>query len=554
MKRTFEAKFSSPDVACLPTAPAFDLSELHEFVISRDRIGSILSSLNAHKACGPDNISSRIILECAEQLTVPLTMICKLSVKQGVFPTKWKEANVVPVFKKGSRKLPENYRAVSLLPLFGKVLERAVYEALFQHVRPVLSDKQHGFLPRRSCDTNLACLLASGWQSIARGIQTDVIYTDYTAAFQSVNHRLLLHKLNYSYGLKGVALNWFKSFLSDRKQRVVVNGKCSAWERVTSGTPEGSLCSPLLFALFINDLPSKIKTNCLMFADDVKLYAEVSKHDDAAALQADLDSLCTWSRTWKLSLNPGKCKSFTMTLKRRPITFDYAIEHTALEQVDVIRDLGVLLDRKLTFSKHVELIISKANRSLGILMRAMQTGMRSGTLKCEPILTAYYANVRATLEYCCVVWGGAADTYLDRLERVQHRFLIWLAHHVHSPLDTSSLDYDDLRDRFKVTSLAGRRRQYDLMFLRKIFSGRFDSPSLLERFPLHVAPRGIRPTAQGRGVLHVPFSRVNTIKRGMFVRLPNFVNAFLSTCRDADLFHGSLGEYRSKVLAYVKQF
>ena len=106
-----------------------------------------------------------IILECAEQLAVPVTMIGKLSVKHGVFTTKWKEANIVPVFKMDSRKLPENYRAVSLLPMFGKILERAEYEALFQRLRPVLSDKQHGLLPRRSCDTNLACLLASAWQS-----------------------------------------------------------------------------------------------------------------------------------------------------------------------------------------------------------------------------------------------------------------------------------------------------------------------------------------------------------------------------------------------------
>ena len=194
-----------------------------------------------------------------------------MSLSQGTFPKLWKRANVVPIHKKGSVKDPQNYRSVSLMSLFGKVFEKLVYTQLIDHVHPTLSDSQHGFVPRRSCATNLATLLKTGWDSISAEAQTDCIYTDFTSAFQSVNHCLLLHKLRHSYCISDKALQWFTSYLYDRQQRVIVNGKSSDWTHVTSGTPEGGLLSPLLFAMYINDLPTDIKSPCLMFADDVKI-------------------------------------------------------------------------------------------------------------------------------------------------------------------------------------------------------------------------------------------------------------------------------------------
>ena len=259
---------------------------------------------------------------------------------------------------------------MSLIPLFGKVLERVAYTCLLSHVNPVLSPDQHGFVSKRSCATNLATLLSTAWDSISLGSQTDCIYTDYSAAFQSVNHSLLVHKLKKSFNITDSALNWFSSHLQNRQQRVIVNGKCSDWCQVTSGTPEGGLLSPLLFALFINDLPAEMTSRCLMFADDVKIYRRITCAADAALLQADLRRLCRWSDTWKLNLNPAKCNSFRMTLKTKPLeTTYYEIENTALEHVNTIRDLGVILDTKLTFGPHGDVTVKKANRALGVLIR-----------------------------------------------------------------------------------------------------------------------------------------------------------------------------------------
>ena len=151
-----------------------------------------------------------------------MNKIFKLSLAKGVFPKKWKQANIVPIHKKGSTKNPANYRSVSLIPLFGKALEKVVYSSLLCHVRPAMSPDQHGFMERRSCATNLATLMADAWQSIEEGLQLDCVYTDFTAAFQSVNHALMVHKFSDSYHISGSVLNWLRSYLHDRQQRVIV--------------------------------------------------------------------------------------------------------------------------------------------------------------------------------------------------------------------------------------------------------------------------------------------------------------------------------------------
>ena len=500
LNQTFASKFTEPHVQVYPIPPVYELPPLNNFVVSEGDVRRALAALQAHKACGPDNISARIIKECSEQLLTPLAVLFNMSVQRGAFPSRWAEANIVPVHKKGSKKVPSNYRSISLTPLFGKILERCVCDVLVSHVQPILAPNQHGFVPRRSCDTNLACLLKKAWDAISSGHQTDVIYTDYSSAFQSVNHNLLLHKLKNSYQISGVALNWLSSYLTNRKQRVVVNGKFSEWTPVRSGTPEGGIISPILFALFINDLPDKIKTNCLLFADDVKLYHEIVTPEDSELLQADLTRLADWSYLWKLQLNPAKCKSFTISLKKKPILNTYKIQNDALERVSSIRDLGVWLDSKLTFAEHVDKIASRANRMLGVMIRSLQTGHPLGRvrerfkLKPEPILAAYFSNVRSILEFGCIIWGGAAKTHLERLERIQHKFLIWLA--TVSTRSSQNLGYDELLTLFKIPSLAKRRLQYDILFVKKNSDGadRFRLPAWM----LSTACTGKENTCNGR--------------------------------------------------------
>ena len=553
LNRAFASKFTDPNVHDYPTAPTYDLLPLTRFVMSEGRVRLALDTLQAHKACGPDNISARIIRECREQLVAPLVILFNMSVEQGKFPSRWAEANIVPVYKKGSKKLASNYRSISLTPLFGRLLERCICDTLLCHVRPVLTPYQHGFVPNRSCDTNLACLLKTAWESISSGHQTDVVYTDYSAAFQSVNHKLLLHKLRNSFQISGVALSWLSSYLGNRRQRVVVNGKFSEWTHVLSGTPEGGIISPILFALFINDLPEQLQTNCLLFADDVKLYHKIVSSEDSKLLQADLTRLADWSQLWKLQLNPSKCKSFTITLKRKPVLSTYKIQNDVLENVSSIRDLGIWLDSKLTFAEHIEKIVSKANRMLGVTIRSLQAGHALGEtrrpkLQPEPVLAVYYANIRSILEYGCVIWGGAANSHLERLDKIQHKFLIWLASI--STKQSQNLEYAHLLTLFKIPSLTMRRKQYDIFFVHKILAGKIDSAFLLGSFPLHVPARNTR--AMANTFMHVPPGMKETVKQGVFCRAPKVFNEFVTTSPLSDPFNCTFGQFRSQVRHYVR--
>ena len=207
----------------------------------------------------------------------------------------------------------------------------------------------------------------------------------------------------------------------------------------------------------------------------------------------------------------------------------------------------MILDTKLTFSAHVDNIVKRANRSLGLLIRSFQTGSNGSKFKRTSLMAAYFANVRSVLEYGSVIWTGAADSHLARVDRVQHKFLIWLQHHSvsgHAP----SLSYKDLLRQYKIPSLAARRVQHDLLFVRNVFHNRLDAPNLIENFPLHVPTRSTR----SQNLLHVPRGRVNTVLRGLFCRLPRVTNEFLAT-RDveADLFADLFSTYRCHVKKYV---
>ena len=250
-----------------------------------------------------------------------------------------------------------------------------------------------------------------------------------------------------------------------------LSGKCSTWTSVSSGTPEGSILSPLLFACYINDLPDAVESGCLLFADDVKLYHRIKTQTDCDFLQRQLDALCHWSQLWGMSLNPGRCKVLTLSLRRDRVIVGYDVGDVTLERVSTMRDLGVILDEKLTFADHLDCVARKANRALGLLMRSFQTGKHGKTLyNCDfrAIISAYCANVRSVLEYGSVIWSGAADTHLSRLESIQHKFMVWLC--CRCRFTDVPLRYDALERRFSLEPLSKRRQQRDLLFVRNVHS------------------------------------------------------------------------------------
>ena len=256
--------------------------------------------------------------------------------------------------------------------------------------------------------------------------------------------------------------------------------------------------------------------------------------------------LVEWSKIWKLQLNPSKCKSFRITLKTKPLVTNYSIGDTVLEHVEEIRDLGVTLDSKLNFGSHVNQTVVKANRALGVLIRSYQRATPRGHLNVSSVLASYYAYVRSNLEYCSVIWNGAAAVHTDRVSRIEHKFLMWL--NAHCQTQSRSLSYADLLKHFRLTSVSARRSQHDIMFIRNVFSGRISSAFILQAFCLSVPCRTTRQ--QTSTLLNVPFARVNAVKSGLFVRLPRQLNGFLESVPAADMFSDGFYAFRSK----VKQF
>ena len=246
-----------------------------------------------------------------------------------------------------------------------------------------------------------------------------------------------------------------------------------------------------------------------------------------------------------MKLNPAKCKVITFTLRKSPVISSYILDSHQLERCEQIRDLGVILDEKLTFAHHVD-DVRKANRMLGLLIRSMQTApcMRGARFDHRPVMTAFAAHVRSVIDYASVIWSGAAGTHLARLERLNHRFLMWLA--AKTQTRCPSLDYDSLLDHFKCQSIKARMTQADITFMRSVFSGHIDCNELVAKFSLATQVRRSRHT----GLFHVPFGRVNSVQRGLFIRLPRLMNRLLHDHPEADLFQPPRG-WRSLVLRFA---
>ena len=276
--------------------------------VTENQIEKALSKLKVDKAPGPDEIHPQILKELRKEIAPALKIIYNNVLSKAHLPIDWKHAHITPVFKKGVRKFACNYRPVSLTCISCKLLETLIREKIIDHMKTnsLFSKKQYGFISGRSTVLQLLKTLDDWTETIDRGEELDTIYLDFLKAFDTVPHKRLINKLK-AYGIKGNILNWIHSFITNRKQKVVVNGQASEWAPVISGIPQGSVLGPVLFIIFINDLPDNISSNLLIFADDTKIYRQIKHDNDQNILQEDIYKLQEWSDKWLLKINPDKC-------------------------------------------------------------------------------------------------------------------------------------------------------------------------------------------------------------------------------------------------------
>jgi hypothetical protein len=293
----------------------------------------------------------------------------KRSISEHKLPQTWKNANITAIFKKGSRKQAGNYRPVSLTSILCKTLESIVRDGIMEHMNDnkLFTQHQYGFRRGRSCVTQLLEIMDHWTDLLDEGKNIDVIYLDFQKAFDTVPHMRLLKKME-AYGICGEVLAWVKGFLETRNQRVVLGKDVSDWKSVKSGVPQGNVLGPVLFLIFINDLPTVVKCFVKLFADDTKSYTVVRNECDRQQLQRDLDSLCQWSNTWLLKFNAAKCK--VMHIGRTNPNLDYFMTDQTTSNTSKInvvseeKDLGVTFDPSLKFSKHIANCAAKANKVL----------------------------------------------------------------------------------------------------------------------------------------------------------------------------------------------
>ena len=367
-----------------------------------------------------------------------------------------------------------------------------------------LHGAQHGFRPKRSCATQLLITLDNWSKALESGKPVDSLYLDFRKAFDSVPHRRLLSKLE-AVGIRGKLLKWIQAFLNDRKQRVVIQGNKSEWAPVTSGVPQGSVLGPLLFLVFINDLPDTVRSNILLFADDAKIFRPVTLPSDCIELQHDLDALMAWSARWQLHFNEAKCKFLHLGHHRHDSA--YTMRGVQLQKVSEERDLGVIMEEDLKFRKQAAAAVSKASQILAVIRRSFAI-LDSTTL---PLL--FKTLVRPHLEYGNIVWGpfNRADEKL--VERVQRRATKLVQ-------DVRTLPYPERLRLLDLPSLYYRRRRGDMIMVYQILHGGVDlDPEVFFSVAARVPTRG-HPWK-----LQKPRAESRVRRNALGVRVINYWNA-----------------------------
>jgi hypothetical protein len=458
----FSSVFTLEDLGNIPEPSQEFLDSggkgLMQIMFTREKVVEQLKRLKIDKSPGNDELHPKFLHEVREEIGETLAQIFNKSIQSGDVPQEWRDALIVPLFKKGNRSEPSNYRPVSLTSVVCKIMERIVKDNIVEHLKEqdIIKGSQHGFTKGRSCLTNLLEFFEEVFEKIDEGKPVDVIYLDFAKAFDKVPHKRLAKKLQ-ACGISGQVLKWIESWLSDRRQKVGIGEKHSRWTAVLSGVPQGSVLGPLLFVLFINDIDDGILSKISKFADDTKLCRAVSNEEEAEILQEDLGKMFRWSQDWQMLFNLEKCS--VMHMGRRNQEFAYEMGGKALRVSDEERDLGVIMHKSAKPSRQCTEAAKKANSTLGMIKRTIVTRDK------DTILRLYKSMVRPHLEYCIQAWNPYLKQDIEKLEKVQRRAtkMIW---------GYKDLSYEERLERCGLTTLERRRSRGDLIEAYKIITGK----------------------------------------------------------------------------------
>lgn len=433
--------------------------------MTAEKVRKKIRQLRKNSAPGPDGISPEILKSCEEELAPVLAAVYRKSLREAAVPDEWKQANVVPIYKKGTKSCTGNYRPVSLTSICCKILEGILRDDMVEHLKRnrLVTEAQHGFMRNKSCTTNLLEFLETVTRDADEGKPQDIIYLDFAKAFDKVPHRRLVKKME-AFGIRGDVLNWVREWLRDRQARVLVQGKKSTWRKVLSGVPQGSVLGPILFVIFINDLEDEIMESQLvkMFADDTKIRQVVENRRDSTELQQTLNKLWEWSIRWGMAFNVKKCH--VMHIGRKNERNSYELGGLKLGAVDSERDVGVIITDDMKPTAHCQRAARTGGAVLNQIMRAFHYRDR------HVFVRLYTTYVRPHLEYAAPAWSPWTRGDVELLERVQQRA-------VRAVAGLEGRTYEDRLLELGLSSLEHRRKELDLVQAYKILSGKDDVKS-----------------------------------------------------------------------------
>jgi len=380
--------------------------------------------LPINKAPGHDELSASVVKSVIGNIAKPLTHIFNLSFSLGKFPSKLKLAKVVPIFKSDDKLLVSNYRPISVLPVFSKILEKLMYNRMIGFIEKhnILSSSQFGFREHHSTSMALVKLIDKITRELDNKCYSIGIFLDLSKAFDTIDHKILLDKLQ-CYGFRGIALDWLTSYISSRSQFVSINGNNSLPLALRTGVPQGSILGPLLFILYINDI-IKVNTDVelLLFADDTNMFL----HDtdiDSLSVRANkaLFDISMWFKLNKLSVNIKKCNFILFSTKQLNVDIKICIDNIHLERVKQTKFLGVIINERLTWDDHISLVCTKVSKHVGILRRI------KNKIPVSLLRSLYFTLVNPYFEYCNIIWATCSSVVLEKLFRIQKKAIRLIA-------------------------------------------------------------------------------------------------------------------------------
>ena len=509
---------------------------LTNIVLSEKIIIEAIHELSTRSAAGPDGIPSSLLVNCATELAPLLLIVFTHSLSSGVVPPSFKLAAITPVFKSGDRTTPNNYRPISLTSVFSKVLERIIRKQVstFIDKKGCLNSTQHGFRSGRSCLSALLSVFDDIMHMLEDGGSVDMVYLDFSKAFDKVDHGILLHKLK-ALGITGHLGIWFFNFLTRRSHFVRLPGAISGDSPVLSGVPQGTVLGPLLFLIMLADINKDIsESNLISFADDTRIYSKINDVTDCDTLQQDLNHVYDWASINNMFFNAHKFYYVSFSPNKYSSLSNVYInpEYNIISPSSNVLDLGVYMSSNCTFDFHVASVYKRCSNLTGWILRTFTTR------ETITMMTLFKSLVLSRLDYASQLWSPHLLKSIYLIEKVQRSFTKHIAGIKNKP-------YDERLKLLNLYSVQRRRDRYQIIYLWKIIEGLV--PNLSAPIMCTYSERSGRSCV----VSHVNMGRLGTLSYNsfrwrsirMFNKLPKYVR-IVSSC--------SIDEFKSQLDKHLR--